>query len=278
VKIIATEATKYDICRIARELTRRYLSPYRTKMLVVVFKGLGIRMNIKSVALASTVLALISTSASADIVTETWTGTVSSGVDNAGFFGGTNLTGAAFTATYTFDTNISGVVNNPPGFFIEGGSASTSGHLSPAISASLLINGQTFDVPNVNPSDFLSELSAVNLNAVTPFQAFAVVVPGSDGSDLQNSIFTQDPNAPVLTSLATPFTYTYVPVGNSSNLSSFVFGLDDLTLANNTVTLTDAVPEPSTWAMLLLGFAGIGFMAYRREVKASIDGHLIQRS
>jgi PEP-CTERM motif len=28
-----------------------------------------------------------------------------------------------------------------------------------------------------------------------------------------------------------------------------------------------AVPEPSTWAMLLLGFAGIGFMAYRRKAK-----------
>jgi hypothetical protein len=26
-----------------------------------------------------------------------------------------------------------------------------------------------------------------------------------------------------------------------------------------------AVPEPSTWAMLLLGLAGIGFMAYRRK-------------
>jgi hypothetical protein len=28
-----------------------------------------------------------------------------------------------------------------------------------------------------------------------------------------------------------------------------------------------SVPEPSTWAMLLLGFAGIGFMAYRRKAK-----------
>jgi hypothetical protein len=26
-----------------------------------------------------------------------------------------------------------------------------------------------------------------------------------------------------------------------------------------------AVPEPSTWAMMILGFAGIGFMAYRRR-------------
>ena len=26
-----------------------------------------------------------------------------------------------------------------------------------------------------------------------------------------------------------------------------------------------AVPEPSTWAMMILGFAGVGFMAYRRR-------------
>jgi PEP-CTERM motif len=26
-----------------------------------------------------------------------------------------------------------------------------------------------------------------------------------------------------------------------------------------------AVPEPSTWAMMLLGFAGLGFLAYRKR-------------
>ena len=30
-------------------------------------------------------------------------------------------------------------------------------------------------------------------------------------------------------------------------------------------TLSSAVPEPSTWAMMILGFVGIGFMAYRRK-------------
>jgi hypothetical protein len=35
------------------------------------------------------------------------------------------------------------------------------------------------------------------------------------------------------------------------------------------VHLTAAVPEPSTWAMLMLGFAGLGFMAYRRRGQAS---------
>jgi hypothetical protein len=31
------------------------------------------------------------------------------------------------------------------------------------------------------------------------------------------------------------------------------------------LTAVDAVPEPSTWAMMILGFAGLGFMAYRRR-------------
>jgi hypothetical protein len=39
---------------------------------------------------------------------------------------------------------------------------------------------------------------------------------------------------------------------NSNALTGFVGGVAP-------------VPEPSTWAMLILGFAGIGFMAYRRK-------------
>jgi hypothetical protein len=36
------------------------------------------------------------------------------------------------------------------------------------------------------------------------------------------------------------------------------------------VNTVGGVPEPSTWAMLILGFAGIGFMAYRRKNKPSL--------
>jgi fibro-slime domain-containing protein len=38
----------------------------------------------------------------------------------------------------------------------------------------------------------------------------------------------------------------------------------DLTLTGATV---NAVPEPSTWAMMILGFVGVGLMAYRRKPK-----------
>jgi hypothetical protein len=38
-----------------------------------------------------------------------------------------------------------------------------------------------------------------------------------------------------------------------------------LSTAFEILTLTPAVPEPSTWAMMILGFCGLGFMAYRRK-------------
>jgi len=35
------------------------------------------------------------------------------------------------------------------------------------------------------------------------------------------------------------------------------------------LTQVGGVPEPSTWAMMVLGFAGVGFMAYRRRNQGS---------
>ena len=50
------------------------------------------------------------------------------------------------------------------------------------------------------------------------------------------------------------------------------FGVNDAIFSDNTgaftivvTQLAAAVPEPSTWAMMILGFAGVGFMAYRRR-------------
>jgi outer membrane lipase/esterase len=43
-----------------------------------------------------------------------------------------------------------------------------------------------------------------------------------------------------------------------------------MVIADAFLTATGAVPEPSTWAMMILGFAGIGFMAYRRKSKPAL--------
>jgi hypothetical protein len=52
----------------------------------------------------------------------------------------------------------------------------------------------------------------------------------------------------------TPGTYTYT-FGTGQDADSVVVNIGNVS----------AVPEPSTWAMLILGFMGIGFMAYRRK-------------
>jgi hypothetical protein len=36
------------------------------------------------------------------------------------------------------------------------------------------------------------------------------------------------------------------------------------------VEFSTAVPEPSTWIMMIAGFAGLGFMAYRRKNKPAL--------
>lgn len=61
--------------------------------------------------------------------------------------------------------------------------------------------------------------------------------------------------------------FDYASVGNESFnwrlINSACVGAD----CGGTV---GAVPEPSTWAMMILGFCGVGFMAYRRKSKPAL--------
>lgn len=54
-----------------------------------------------------------------------------------------------------------------------------------------------------------------------------------------------------------PLTYEF-----TENFETTTFG---------TVSVAGAVPEPSTWAMIILGFAGLGFMGHRRRNKMALN-------
>jgi hypothetical protein len=56
--------------------------------------------------------------------------------------------------------------------------------------------------------------------------------------------------------------------GQNQNGNFTELGYDVRTEGSFT-TGVGAVPEPSTWAMMLLGFAGVGFMAYRKKQNGS---------
>jgi PEP-CTERM motif len=51
------------------------------------------------------------------------------------------------------------------------------------------------------------------------------------------------------------------------------YNFPGLSVTGSTVPSASAIPEPSTWAMTLLGFAGVGFAAYRR--RSSKNGSLL---
>jgi PEP-CTERM motif-containing protein len=62
-------------------------------------------------------------------------------------------------------------------------------------------------------------------------------------------------------------TITSLTVSAVQPAGSFLWPtVDDLRLAQG---LTSAVPEPATWAMMILGFAGVGYMSYRRRKQAA---------
>jgi len=56
-----------------------------------------------------------------------------------------------------------------------------------------------------------------------------------------------------------------VPEGVGSPSALF----DHDATGNQIIATVAPVPEPSTWAMMILGFVGVGVMAYRRKSKAA---------
>jgi PEP-CTERM motif len=89
-----------------------------------------------------------------------------------------------------------------------------------------------------------------------------------------NFIFNPNPEDPT-PHLVDGLTVAGLTCGNDACFSfpafqssvGFVNGM--FTFADTPFVLT-GVPEPSTWAMLLIGFAGIGFASYRKSRRINV--------
>jgi hypothetical protein len=66
--------------------------------------------------------------------------------------------------------------------------------------------------------------------------------------------------------------YSFTTTASGFDTFSVGFGNDpgQLALDNFSVSSVSAVPEPATWALLLLGFAGLGLLRYRRRSTAGV--------
>lgn len=72
-----------------------------------------------------------------------------------------------------------------------------------------------------------------------------------------------------------PLTITFANGTQTFDNGLYTLTVGDLSLTGKsttelTGTIAAAVPEPSTWAMMILGLFGLGFMAYRRKQNSPV--------
>ena len=112
----------------------------------------------------------------------------------------------------------------------------TTSTVGSSLTDSALLQGGYFPTGNIVFALRLPDLSTVTI-----------------GTDPVNGNGTY--NAPGVFTPVVPGTYTwnvmYVPISDTNNMQ--------VSAMAESVTVGSSVPEPSTWAMMLLGFAGLGF-------------------
>ena len=213
--------------------------------------------------------------AQATVVTATYTGTVTAGT--ACTPACTDFDGSSFKLVFNYDPTTAGFQRNTTNYShaFGGGPFGTV----PIISESFSINGgpalnfSNFDSGGIQSysDEFESSLGlGSSFNILTP-QLFFVEIA---------SAYINGPSNSIPLSLTSPFTYT-LQAGDTSSGSiayrttDFTSGFFELVAADLspttlTVTVAESVPEPATWAMMIIGFAGVGFIAYRRKLKPAL--------
>lgn len=224
-----------------------------------------------------------------NIVTITFTGTVSSSDDPDGIFGCTGdacsnepYDGDTYTAVFTFNDAV-GYTNDLAATlaFAEGGSSlppslqfgdPAAPPPSPLVgNATVTVNGVTYDLPG-DYYAILQSQSNEQDTGVLPYEIIAHVkdLSGNEIYGFVNTT-TDPPQFPV--SISTPFSadfgsaaYSYVNFDCTSGGGCFgnIQGDMSVSLVDNST-----VPEPSTWVMMGVGFAGLAFAGYRRTRRAA---------
>jgi hypothetical protein len=147
---------------------------------------------------------------------------------------------------------------------------------SPALNPAVIATGSgTVSVP-FNSNMFAPNSTGTNNNTAFEtavltgtFSSTGGLVNFTVGSDddafvyLNGILIGQNPGIHALTNV----TFSGTAINGTNTLEIFYADREQVAaqLSISTDEVLSAVPESSTWAMMILGFLGIGFMAYRRK-------------
>lgn len=220
-------------------------------------------------------LTMVSATSAAQMVA-IYTGVVTSVTDNSGEFAGGDPTNQAFVAKFVYETAHPSRTTNAGVLDLVNGGFGTMFD-SPLLAASLTVAGQTFDLtPNFGAANIFNasyhysvshraeQHDIVNLLASDNVLGF-----GFEGNAPNYSL---DDPFQTTSSLADGGIYS----SGSLQLWSYDYKLNKVVrdlyvgLRPDTVSINlfSAVPEPSTWAMMIAGFGLVGGSLRRRNTVA----------
>lgn len=194
----------------------------------------------------------LSTSASADIVTN---GSFEQGLTGWTTSGGAGTTpGIGITVITTGGANSTGYGDNVPNYDGNQAVFFVDDNANQSLSQGVLLNGGVTYA--LSFALFATVSGANNPFTFTLTDALGLLITNVNGS------------ATVPVGAWTNYSYNFIaPTDGSYTLNfNFVSGqtpAKDVLLDG--VAIAAAVPEPSTWAMMILGFCGLGFLALRRK-------------
>ena len=174
------------------------------------------------------------------------------------------LTGAPAEAAVVYN-----IVNGTVGSLSVTGTITTDGNVGALTSSDISGWNLTISGDDLTPSNSTLFLQGADLTATLSNLSFMF---GDSSTSGGGGAFTIDANDP-----SSLVRIIYLSHGANEAAGFDLPGqleLDFGPLGSPTVEISDrsdtsviatAVPEPSTWAMMILGFCGVGFMAYRRK-------------
>ena len=199
---------------------------------------------------------------------------------------------SGFTSGYTFASGPDGLV--PANTYFVGpapqfplntnwNGANFPPPSGPATGNMMMVNGG----PDANTIVWSETISGLTADTTYNFSTFvASIFPQSPAllnfsidSTLLGGTFAASPTVGLWQQFFATFTTgagqtsaVFSIVDQNTEASGNDFALDFITLSTDPgvgTTVTPGVPETSTWAMMIFGFFGVGFMAYRRRTTTS---------
>ena len=212
------------------------------------------------------------------IVTVTYTGIVDDSIDLDGTFGCreeqcTNdpYGGDIFTAVYVFNTSVGDLQNNILLISTTGGSSVAYNGGVP-VANNLISDTVTISLPDGTirgtysvPVGYYGLLQNSTSGSPYPDPPYTLEADVYDADG--NQLLAEVTSSAIPFSINTPFATITGDSGSDAALGfdcTAPYECDGVIYADLDASLTSGspVPEPSTWAMMALGFAGLGFAGY----------------